>query len=115
MPITPVAAAAPAVAPIPAAPAARGFGAALQAHAPPAPAAPAPPAGVARLALGSIERARQGLDAVLAAARQGRTFTAQELLTLQADAYRYSQTIEIASKVVEQGAQAVKQAVHTQV
>jgi hypothetical protein len=62
-----------------------------------------------------VDRARERLDAVLAAARRGRTFTAQELLALQADAYRYTQTFEVASKVVEQGAQTVKQAVNTQV
>jgi hypothetical protein len=39
----------------------------------------------------------------------------QELLALQADAYRFSHTVEVASKVAEAGAQSVKQAVHTQV
>jgi hypothetical protein len=62
-----------------------------------------------------VERARERLDALLAAARRGRTFSAQELLMLQADAYRYSQTLEVVSKVVEHAAQAVKQAVNTNV
>jgi hypothetical protein len=62
-----------------------------------------------------VERARLRLDAVLAAARRGETFTAQELLALQADAYRYSQTLDVASRVIEQGVQSVKQAVNTQV
>ena len=116
----PIASVGAAVAATPASPSAapgpgRTFGAALRAHAPPTPRTPATAPGAARLALGSVERARERLDAVLTAARRGRTFTAQELLALQADAYRYSQTIELASKVVEQGTQAVKQAVHTQV
>jgi hypothetical protein len=90
------------------------FGAALRAQAPPRPSCP-PAQHVARAALENLEGARQRLDAALAEARRGRTFTAQELLALQADAYRYSQTVEVASKVVEQGAQTVKQAVNTQV
>ncbi len=76
------------------------------------------PAGAASTALElakGIEQAQRRLDAVLAAARSGRTFSARELLSLQAQAYRYAQTLEIASKVVEQGAQTVKQAVNTQV
>ena len=90
------------------------FGAMLRARAPPSPSCP-PEQHVARKAFENLERARQRLDAVLGEARRGRTFTAQELLALQADAYRYSQTVEVASKVVEQGAQTVKQAVNTQV
>jgi hypothetical protein len=69
----------------------------------------------AQAALEAVERARLRLDSVLEAARRGQTFTAQELLALQADAYRYSQTLDVASKVVEQGVQSVKQAVNTQV
>ena len=93
------------------------FGAALRAHArlpEPAPAA-APAAGPLRSALQAVEGARGRLDAALAAARAGRTFTAQELLALQSDAYRHAQTFELASKVVEVGAQSVKQAVQTPV
>jgi hypothetical protein len=75
----------------------------------------APVASGPRAALASIEAARQRLDGVLAAARRGATFTPQELLALQADAYRYSQTVEVASRVVEHAAQTVKQAVNTNV
>lgn len=62
-----------------------------------------------------IEQAQRQLDSALAVARHGRTFTARELISLQAQAYRYSQTLEIASKVVEHGAQTVKQTMNTQV
>ena len=58
-------------------------------------------------------RAQARLDAVLAAARRGRAFTAGELLALQADAYRLTQTLDVAGKLVEQGVQAAKQAVQT--
>jgi len=114
MPVAPLAPAGP-VAISAAVPAKASFGAALRAQAAPAPPTSPPNASPARLALQTVERARERLDGVLAAARRGKTFTAQELLALQADAYRYSQTVEIASKVVEHGTQAVKQAVNTQV
>ena len=112
-----------------AAPTGTGFGTALRAAGagvPPAPvppgprsvATPSPPgsaASSAREALHSIERAQRRLDAVLEAARRGRTFTAQELLVLQAEAYRCAQTLDVASKAVEHAAQSVKQAANTQV
>jgi hypothetical protein len=65
--------------------------------------------------LAAVEEARARLDAVLVEARRGRTFSAGELLALQAHAYRAAQVLEVASKVVEQGAQSVRQAVNTQV
>ncbi len=115
MPIAPVGAPGPpATSAVAAATPKTSFGAALRAKAP-APPPPAKPPGPAHATLEALEHARLRLDTVLAAARRGRTFTASELLALQADAYRYSQTLEVASKVVEQGAQSVKQAVNTQV
>ena len=93
------------------------FSRVLETRAPsgPAPAvAPrAPPSGAATLA--AVERAQARLDAVLEAARSGKTFTAQELLGLQAEAYRTVQTVDLAAKLVEQGAQSVKHALNTQV
>jgi hypothetical protein len=65
--------------------------------------------------LKGIERAQARLDGLLASARSGRTFTAQELMAVQGEAYRLSQTVELSAKLVEQGAQAVKQALHAQV
>jgi len=111
MPVLPVA---PVLRP-PAASATAGarFGELLRARVPSPVAAPSPSAGV-RL-VEAVERARARLDGALAEARRGRTFTAGELLALQADAYRAGQTLELASKVVEQGAQSVRQAVNTQV
>ena len=71
---------------------------------------PHPAAG----ALAAIERAQVRLDQVLAQARNGRTFTSAELLALQAEAYRCAQVVDLGAKLVEQGAQAVKQALNTQ-
>jgi hypothetical protein len=82
---------------------------------PPPDGGPAPVSAAALRGLQGIARAQGRLDALLSAARSGRTFTAQELMTLQGEAYRYSQTVELSAKLVEQGAQAVKQALHAQV
>jgi hypothetical protein len=75
---------------------------------------PVPKAPPAVAALAGVERAQARLDAVLAAARAGRTFTAAELIGLQAEAYRCAQTVDLTAKLVEQGAQSVKQALNTQ-
>ncbi len=80
---------------------------------PPAAGGPAQSAGVQLLE--AVDEARARLDGVLAAARSGRTFTAQELLGLQAEAYRTVQTVDLGVKLVEQGAQAVRQTLATQV
>ncbi len=121
--------AAPAVAPAPAAsPGPASFGAVLERASTPGPVArfrsselPAPmrperrsPSPPVRL-LQEVDRARARLDGVLAAARSGRAFTAQELLGLQAEAYRTVQTVDLGAKLVEQGAQAVRQTLATQV
>ncbi len=85
--------------------------------APPA-AAPSRASGVpspAAEVLAAVEEARAHLDAALAEARRGRVFSAGELLALQAQAYRAAQTLDLACRVVEQGAQSVRQAVNTQV
>jgi hypothetical protein len=114
LPIDVTAASGPAGAAPVTAPTKASFGAVLRARAS-AGVACLPPRALARAALEGVERARQRLDEALAGARRGQTFTAHELLALQADAYRFSQAVEVASKVVEQSVQAVKQAVNTQV
>lgn len=96
----------------------RTFGQALErARLPCPPDVGAPSAGAApaRRLLDAVDRARERLDGVLAAARSGRVFTAQELLGLQAEAYRTTQTVDLAVKVAEQGAQSIRQALSAQV
>lgn len=114
MPVIPVAsaAAAPAAA-LPAAPTpAGGFAARLEARLQPV--APSETTGAALASVfRGVEAAQARLDQVLAAARTGRTFTAGQLLALQADAYRFTQALDVASKVVETGVQGVKQVVAT--
>jgi hypothetical protein len=63
----------------------------------------------------AIEQAQRRLDALVASARQGRSFTAAQLLAIQADTYRFSQTIDIAARVVEHGVQSIKQTLQTPV
>ena len=77
---------------------------------PPPASGPAPTLG---LALRSVEAAQVRLDAVLSAARKGQAFSAGQLLALQSDAYRFTQTLDLAGKLVEQGVQGVKQAIQT--
>jgi hypothetical protein len=116
MALPPVAVVAPTPAATPVSPTRPSFAALLESRTPfpaPTPAAAATP-HPALSALAGVERAQARLDAVLAAARAGRTFTAAELIGLQAEAYRCAQTVDLASKLVEQGAQSVKQALNTQ-
>jgi hypothetical protein len=90
------------------------FAAALDAHAHVPATDQGSPSSPVLAALAHVERAQARLDAVLQAARAGRTFTAAELIGLQAEAYRCAQTVDLASKLVEQGSHAVKQALNTQ-
>ncbi len=120
MPVLPVGAPLPAPAAAPVAragPEPRSFASLLEPRTVARPAARGAPAAAPRplQALATIERAQARLEAVLAAARSGKTFTAAELIGLQAEAYRCAQTVDLAAKLVEQGAQSVKQAVNTQV
>jgi hypothetical protein len=79
------------------------------------PAAPAGPATNWTAPLRDIEGARVRLDGLLAEARRGRAFSAQELLCLQADAHRFAQSVEFAARAVEHGVQGLRQALQAQV
>ncbi|MEE2900861.1 MAG: hypothetical protein VYC39_00955 [Myxococcota bacterium] len=52
---------------------------------------------------------------VLDLAMSGREFSSTELLALQAGVYRFSQELELTSKVIEKGTSAIKQTLNTQV
>jgi hypothetical protein len=92
------------------------FSRALQ-HVRPAP-APAPkpepkpePTRVVR----EIADAQAKLDQLLKLAESGRSFSPAELLAFQTHAYRASQEIDLASKVVDKATSGVKQTLNTQV
>lgn len=63
----------------------------------------------------SALRAEQRVDALIAAAGRGRTFSAAELIALQATVFRYSQTIEVISRAADRLVGSVKQTLGTQV
>jgi len=79
----------------------------------PTPQGPAAEAAPLQALLRSAEAAQARLDRLFASARGGRPLAAGDLLVLQAEAYRFSQVLEVAGKVVEQGVQSVKQAIQT--
>jgi hypothetical protein len=65
-----------------------------------------------------LERAVGGekqIDALLDAAARGKTFKPGELLAMQATVARYSQTVEVVSRVADRLVGAVKQTMGTQV
>lgn len=64
--------------------------------------------------LNEVQRAQARLDSLLKMAESGRTFSPAELLAFQTHAYRASQELDLASKVVEKGTSAVKQTLQTQ-
>jgi hypothetical protein len=92
----------------------RTFAEVLRASAPPAAPAPTLAAPIARL----VERVGVGearVDALLEAAARGKTFTPAELIAMQAEVFRHSQTVEVLSRGADKLVGAVKQALGTQV
>jgi hypothetical protein len=59
--------------------------------------------------------AEKQVDALLEAAARGKTFTPAQLLAMQATVARYSQTVEVVSRVADRLVGAVKQTMGTQV
>lgn len=55
------------------------------------------------------------LEDIMNLALSGRNFSQQELLALQAGVYRFTQELELTSKVIEKGTSAIKQTLNTQV
>jgi hypothetical protein len=81
---------------------------------PPSRAAPAP-AGPVRAMLERAVGNEKQIDALLDAAARGKTFKPGELLAMQATVARYSQTVEVVSRVADRLVGAVKQTLGTQV
>ena len=91
--------------------AAAGKPAAVPAH----PVVPGPPAGPVRAMFQRALGAEKQVDALLEAAARGKTFTPAQLLAMQATVARYSQTVEVVSRVADRLVGAVKQTMGTQV
>jgi hypothetical protein len=87
----------------------------------PSPPAAPPSEGGSPIARGlarALEGAAKGearIDALLEAAAKGKTFTAAELLAMQATVFRYSQTVEVLSRATDRLVGAIKQTLGTQV
>lgn len=62
-----------------------------------------------------VLKGQNKLEEMIRLALSGRTFSTQELLALQAGAYRFTQELELVSKVVEKGTASIKQTMSTQV
>jgi hypothetical protein len=77
--------------------------------------APSPLARGLGQALAGAAAGEARLDAILEAAARGKTFTPTELLAMQATVFRYSQTVEVLSRVTDRLVGAVKQTLGTQV
>ena len=54
------------------------------------------------------------MNAILSRAHAGTAMSNEELLSVQLSVYRYAQDMELASKLIEKSASAVKQALQAQ-
>jgi hypothetical protein len=83
--------------------------------APNSPSTPSPLVRGLTRALAGAAAGEARLDAILDAAARGKTFTATEMLAMQATVFRYSQTVEVLSRATDRLVGAVKQTLGTQV
>lgn len=70
--------------------------------------------GVKRV-LSNVMDGQNALDSIISKASSGKQFSNQELLAMQAGVYKFSQELELTSKVVEKATSGVKQTMQTQV
>lgn len=65
--------------------------------------------------LGEVVEGQNKLDDIIKMATSGKTYGNQELLAIQASVYKFSQELELTSKVVEKATSGIKQTMQTQV
>ena len=70
--------------------------------------------GVQRI-MEDVMQGQNKLEEIINLALSGRSFSTPELLALQAGVYRFTQELELTSKVVEKGTATIKQTMNTQV
>ncbi len=63
----------------------------------------------------SMEKNQQSIDKLINGGLSGKEFTNQEMLSLQAGMYKYSQELDLTSKVVEKATSGLKDTLKTQV
>jgi hypothetical protein len=66
-------------------------------------------------ALDNVNKGEARIDALLEAAAKGKTFSAGELIAMQASVFKYSQTVEVLSRATDKLVGALKQTLGTQV
>ena len=71
-------------------------------------------AGLEKL-FGGVMEGQGKLDKIIKLATSGKSFSPTELLAVQAGVYKFSQELELTSKVVEKATSGVKQTLQTQV
>jgi hypothetical protein len=71
-------------------------------------------AGLKQL-LGQVVEGQNKLDKIIEMSLSGKSYGNQELLAIQAAVYKFSQELELTSKVVEKATSGVKQTMQTQV
>lgn len=71
-------------------------------------------AEMVRDAVESIGRGERMVERTMRQARRGHVFTQEELLAVQAGVYRYTQELELASKLVDKATGAVRQTLQSQ-
>ena len=76
---------------------------------------PVAPGAAVRTLMTRTFRAEAHLDRMLASAAAGKTFSAGQLLALQATAFRYAQTVEVLSRGADRLVGSIKQMLGTQV
>lgn len=63
----------------------------------------------------NLEEQRQRIDGMIEQAIQGKTFTAKEIVLLQAQVYRFSQNMEVVSHAVDRIVSSIKTILNVQV
>jgi hypothetical protein len=70
--------------------------------------------GIARV-MEDVMQGQNKLEEIINLSLSGKNFSTSELLALQAGVYRFTQELELTSKVVEKGTSTIKQVMNTQV
>ena len=65
--------------------------------------------------LNHVSKSQDQMDVVIKEAMSGKQFSTSELIGLQAVAYRFTQELDLVSKVVEKATSGIKQTLNTQV
>jgi len=65
--------------------------------------------------VGDLVNGQNKLEDIMKLAMSGRSFNSQEMLALQAGVYKFSQELELTSKVIEKATGSIKQTMNTQI